>query len=162
MSHKRPILKRFYEKEKSMRYWLFLLLFLCFCNLCVAQGKKCSVPKETGGKYKLVVEDYASSIPREVHLEVVIKPENFTEEYLTEFRKRIKAKYCNPDYIFAVIFDNEEAAVKRYDSITTKMNSWRGLYVFDKPMDTDRIEFSTKPGNSNKEIVINFNKPVLD
>ena len=145
-----------------MRYWLFLILFLCFCNLCAAQGKKCSVPKETGGKYKLVSEDYASSIPREVHLEVVIKPENVTKEYLTEFRKRIKANYCNPDYIFAVIFDNEEAAVKLYDSITDKMNSWRGLYVFDKPMDTDRIEFSAKPCNSNKEIVINFNEPVLD
>jgi len=155
-------MKRFYKIEKSMRYWLFLLLFLCFCNLCVAQGKKCSVPKGIGGKYKLVSESYASSIPREVHLEVVIKPENFTKEYLTKFRKRIKAKYCNPDYIFAVIFDNEEAAVKHYDSITAKMDSWRANYIFDRPLGEDNITFSTKPGNSNKEIVIDFNEPVLD
>lgn len=145
-----------------MRYWLFLLLCFCFCNLCVAQGKKCSVPKGTGGEYKLVSESYASSIPREVHLEVVIKPENFTKGYLTEFRKRIKAKYCNPDYIFAEIFDNEEAAVPKYDPMAARIDSRRALYVFDRPMGTDRIEFSTEPGNSNKETVIDFNEAVLD
>lgn len=145
-----------------MRYWLFLLLFFCSCTFCVAQEKQCSVPKGTGGKYKLVSESYASSIPREVHLEVVIKPENLTKEYLTEFRKRIKAKYCNPDYIFAEIFDGEEAAVRKDDPITARIDSRRALYVFDRPMGTDRIEFSTEPGKSNKEIVIDFSEPVLD
>lgn len=145
-----------------MRYWLFLLLFLCFCNLCIAQDTKCSVPQGTGGKYKLLSEDYASSIPREVVLEVVIKPENFTKEYLTEFRKRIKAKYCDPDYIVVSIYDNEGAAVRVYDSITAQLDSKRASYIFDRPMGTDIIKFSTKPGNSNQEIVIDFNKPVLD
>jgi len=145
-----------------MRYWLFLLLFLCFCNLCIAQETKCKVPKKIGGNYKLVSEDYASSIPREVHLKVVIKPENFTKEYLTEFRKRVKAKYCNPDYIFAEIFDSEEAAVKHYGSITAEMNSWRANYIFDKPLGKDIVTFSTKQGNSNQKAVIDFNKSVLN
>jgi len=95
-------------------------------------------------------------------LEVVIKPENFTKEYLSEFRKRIIARYCNPDYVFAEIFDNEEAALRRDQPITVWLKNRRALYVFDRPMSTDRIEFSKEPSNSNKEMVIEFSGPVLD
>ena len=143
-----------------MRYWLFLLVFLCFSDLCVAQKKRCSVPNEIGGKYKLVTETYEASIPREVHLEVVIKPGNFTKEYLSEFRKRIIAKYCNPDYIVAHIFDDEESAARRDQPVDVWLKNRRGLYVFDRPMSTDRIEFSKESGNSNKILVIDFKEPV--
>lgn len=145
-----------------MRNWLLLLSFLCFCNVSLAQDKKCSVPKGTGGKYKLVSEDYASSLPREVLLKVVLAPENLTKEYLTELRKRVKAEYCDPDYIVVDIYETEEAAVRRYDSMTAAMEAQRGNYLFDRPMKTDRLEFSPESGGSNRKIVVDFNQTVLD
>ena len=143
-----------------MRYWIFLVPFLFFCTLCAAQSKKCSVPKGTGGQYKILSEDYASSEPRELHLEVLIPPENFTKEYLTELRKRVKARYCYPEYIYVAIYDSEQLA-RRRDSFS--LDRQRGLYVFDKPMRTDNIKFSSKPGIWNPpEIIIDFSKPLLD
>lgn len=106
----------------------------------VAQAAKCKVPKGIGGNYKLVTETYASSSPREVHLEVVISPGNFTSEYLREFRKRLKARYCDPEYIFAVVFESERAA-KGFELSKPETHGRRAVYVFDRPLGTDTVTF---------------------
>jgi hypothetical protein len=116
---------------------------------------KCSVPKSNGGKYKIASESRLVGKSGEIILEIVIKPKNFTKEYMTEAAKRIRAEYCNDDVLYVSIFDSEKAIRGWHlDWMESKgkIDRRRGVYLLNKRTEEEIIEFSTQPGNPINEV----------
>src|SRR5437867_932817 len=74
------------------------------------QIKKCRVPKDVGGKYKLVSIGHSLGKPVILGLRIVVKPTNFNRAYMIRLARRLNLEYCNDENISAVIFDDYRAA----------------------------------------------------
>ena len=145
-----------------MRFRITALISLVLLTtfVCAAQNEKiqkCSVPKGVGGKYKLIFEARPLGEPKTVLVDVVIKPKNFTKQYMTEFAERVKAEYCNEDWVGIAIFDSKKAQLGwHYDFVISggKVERRRGTYLLERKIGREGIEFSTKPGNPINEVRI--------
>lgn len=124
--------------------------------------QKCPVPEGIGGKYKIIFETRTLGEPKRIILDVVVNSKNYTKEYLTEFAKRIKAEYCNENYLSVNIFDNKKAIRIWYENFIVsekRSEERRGTYLLDKQTDYEVVEFSTRPGNPINEVRIELSIP---
>lgn len=147
-----------------MRYRFISLTFLIlsFSLVSIAQEteiQKCAVPKNIDGKYKLAAEVRPLGEPKRLHVYVVVKPKNFTKEFMTELAKRLKSVYCNEDAIYVTIFDSKEKITGWFHDYVLsgrKVDKRRGTYLIDRNESKETIEFSTKSGNPIDEVRIDF------
>lgn len=152
----------------KIRIVVLASLILCVSFVSSAQDqkiKKCSVPKEMKGKYKLALEARPLGESKKIILDVVIKPKNFTKEYMTEFVNRIRAEYCNEDIISLAIFDNKKSVQNWYRNFATsgkKIDEKRGTYLLNRKTGEEGIEYSTKAGNPINEVRIELSKTKQD
>lgn len=157
-------------KVKAMKRngvaFLCLISLLAFCPPGLTmpteqQPKKCAIPKKLGGKYKLVSIGHSVEGPLTLGLRVVVKPENFSREYMLQFAQRVKLEYCNEQRITVVIFDDYLAAksariVVDYLVGRDAAPELRGFYSLDRTTGEEGIQFSTVRGKPADEIVIDL------
>lgn len=144
---------------------LLSIILFSVCFSVVGQKQKietCSAKNLKGGEYKLISVIYPVNTPHKVVLDIWIKPKNFTKEYMTKLATRLRATYCNEDYISVSIFDNKKDQLgSGHDFIISggKINRSRGYYWLNKKTGEEGISFSTKPGNPIDEVKIIFSEP---
>ena len=150
--------------EKFKVTFLFSsILFVCSVSFAQQQEiEKCPVSKETSGKYKLFTASRPLETYKQVLLQIIVKPKNFTKEYMTEIAKRIKTEYCKEEIVMLNIFDSKKSLLGwHYDYVVTggKTDRRRGTYLLNRKTGEEAIEFSTKSGNPINEIRIELSNP---
>ena len=136
-------------------------LFLCSISFAQQKIEKCLLPTGVGGKYKLFVASRPLETNKEILLQVIVKPKNFTKDYMTKFAERVKSEYCNEEIIAVNIFDSKKSLLGwHYDYVVTggKVDRRRGTYLLDKRKSEEAIEFSAKPGNPINEVRIELSE----
>ncbi|MFZ1699697.1 MAG: hypothetical protein WBO10_00090 [Pyrinomonadaceae bacterium] len=119
--------------------------------------KKCTESKQDGKDFSVVFEARTSDGSKELILDVVLKPKNFTREKLVDFSIWVKAKYCHNDVIGVSLFDNKTAAVGWHRDLMLsggRLDKRRGTYSLNRSKNEERIEFSSANGKPIDEIVI--------
>ena len=140
------------------------VLFVSISSFAQQQKvEKCFVPRNVRAKYQLVVEARPIGEAKTIILDVVVKPKNFTKEYMTKFANRIKTEYCSDDVITLQIFDNEASVRKWYgdfrEGVKTADGERRGMYYLNRKTGEETIEYSTKLGNPINEVRIELSAP---
>ncbi|MBX7054654.1 MAG: hypothetical protein K1X36_06840 [Pyrinomonadaceae bacterium] len=148
---------------KVMRFRRLDLLFLLAFGLFGAQlaagqtVNKCKVTKSLGGKFKIVSQARPVGSTDELSLNVVIKPENFTDEFLRDFMRRVDETFCNEILVGVAIFDSEkDSAGWFYDYATSngRIDRRRGVYILDRSCGKNSLGYSSTKGRSIDEFEI--------
>jgi hypothetical protein len=148
-----------------MKKFFLVNIILGFCLTVPAQTSKiktCSVKGLKGGNYKLLSAAYTATEPKELLLDVSVKPKNFTKEYMAAVARRIRKTHCNERYVSVAIFDSKKAHIGwHYAWMISggKIDRRRGTYLLDRNAGEEAIEFSSEPGKPPNEVRIVFAEP---
>ena len=121
--------------------------------------EKCTVKHLPGGKYRVFSEFHVIGKTDELLLDVILKPKDFTKEFMRDFADRVKKTYCNENVISVQIFDDKKAAIGAdYDFVVShgEIDRRRGTYYLNRTNGKDAVEFSRKRGSPVNEVRIDF------
>ena len=142
---------------------LLLMAFGLFGSYLAAGQtvNECKVTKSLGGKFKIVSQARPVGSTDELSLNVVIKPKNFTDQFLRDFMRRVDEMFCNEMYVGVAIFDREKDSVGWfYDYVTSerRVDRRRGVYILDRSCGKYSLGYSSAKGRPIDEFEIENSK----
>jgi hypothetical protein len=150
------------NEMKSLKVILILCIVILMAGSILGQSSvECNISTPSGGKYKKVFQARKPKFSDEVLLDVVINPKNFSNDYLTDFIKRIKRDYCLEKVVGVSIFENERDSIGWFSDFITsqgKIDRRRGTFVLDRTCGKENLEYSTARGRPIDEVKIDNSK----
>jgi hypothetical protein len=113
-------------------------------------------------KFKVLRVSPSIREPFTLGIDVAVRKKDFNREFMIRFAQTIRARYCMENAIGVAIVDDKKVFLADPEIIAYHLGGIkkspviRGFYSFNRLTGVNVIGFSTKRGNPDDEIVIDF------
>jgi len=146
-----------------MRIYLFVTILIFGCITIQAQQRlqsDCSSAVPNRIAYKVGFLSHAVEDPNSLIVQISLKSRDFSRTSLLVLVRQLRKDYCNYEKLSVVFFDNPKLAKDPARAMVALVESnqrivlVRGFYNLDRRSGSEGLEFSTKRGNSTKEVTV--------
>jgi hypothetical protein len=135
-----------------------LVVTTCLGGYCYGQDNNCSSDYKDRAKYELIFSQRITLPPYTRDVRIVVRQKNFNRDYMLRLARTLRQRFCKDDEISVVIFDSKRVAKTMDMGLflrgKIKVSELRGFYTLTNHGKSESIQFSTKKGNPNNEVLV--------